>query len=64
MGKTGLVTKSRTCGVTYVTLSKTWVCAKDQAAMSPLRISPRLQVPCAGPLYNKVLAGEGCPAAK
>ena len=31
--------------------------------MYPLRISPRLKVPCAGPLCNKVLVGEGCPAA-
>ena len=32
--------------------------------MSPLRISLRLQLPCAGPMCNKVLVGEGCPAAK
>ena len=29
-----------------------------------MRISPQLYVPCAGPLFNKVLAGEGCPAAE
>ena len=28
-----------------------------------MAISPRLYVPCAGPLCNKVMAGEGCPAA-
>ena len=32
-------------------------------AISLLRISPRLYVPCAGPKCNKVMAEEGCPAA-
>ena len=41
------------------------VCSISQKyrAISLLAISPRLYVPCAGPLCNKVMAGEGCPAA-
>ena len=39
------------------------VSQKRYRAVSLLAISPRLYVPCAGPKCNKVMAGEGCPAA-